>query len=78
MGRERRSENPRCLGCRQVCDVVVRFEHAAPYCRACGEEITRMHGWKPLPDRRVRNAGPPRVAFAASNASVFQRPRFGR
>ena len=78
VNRERRSSNPRCLGCKQICDVVVRFEHAAPYCRACGEQISRLQGWEQLPDRRERDVGPPRVRFSPSSARVFQRPNVGR
>lgn len=58
--------------------MVVRFEHAGPYCKACGDEAARMHGWKQFPDRRRRDAGPPKTRFAQSNASVFRRPNVGR
>ena len=78
VSRERRSSNPRCRGGRQISDAVVRFQHAAPYCRACGEQISRLQGWEQLPDRRERDVGPPKVAFSPSSARVFERPNIRR
>ncbi len=76
--RERRAKLQLCRACHQPCSEVVRFEHAAPYCRPCGELIATEFGWVMLQDRRSSTGERPGMPPAPTAPSRFRRVRDSR